>query len=213
MNDIGQVYCALLVNKSRIVWLKFISVPRLELTGVALSIKKSKILDLKIGYHVFGEVYWTDNQVVLGYINSDFCQCKVFLENRVQQIPDDTSTKQWHYVEICNNPADDPSRGLDSKVKKEIKRWFDGLLFFWDREQFQEKDIRTNTVSGQDPELRKVIKVNDPHIENGIPSNRLEKPSRWEKPEKSDSNSYRNQWNMAKKRWRSIILEAAFPHH
>ena len=130
MNDIGQVYCALLVNKSRIVRLKFISVPRLELTGVALSIKKSKILDLKIGYHVFGEVYWTENQVVLGYINSDFCQCKVFLENRVQRIPDDTSTKQWHYVEICNNPADGPSRGLDSKVKKEIKRWFDGLLFF-----------------------------------------------------------------------------------
>ena len=60
--------------------------------------------------HVDDEILWTDSKVVLGYINSDACRFKVFVANRVQQIRDHTSPKQWHYVESSTNPADDASR-------------------------------------------------------------------------------------------------------
>ena len=40
---------------------------------------------------------------------------KIFVANLVQQIRDQTDKRQWHYVETTNNPADDASRGLESK--------------------------------------------------------------------------------------------------
>lgn len=49
---------------------------------------------------------------------------------------------------------------------KEIKRCFDGPSFLWDRVQCLEKDIRSNTLSGQDPELMKVMKVIVTQIDN-----------------------------------------------
>ena len=68
------------------------------------------------------ETFWTDSQVCLGYINSNVRQFKVFVASPVQQICDHTSTKQWHFIESGNNPADDTSRGLDSNMKNQIKR-------------------------------------------------------------------------------------------
>ena len=105
--------------KSRVTPLKFISIPRLELTAAALSVKISKMLREELDFYV-DEIFWTDSQVVFGSINSDVRRFKVFVANRVHQIRDHTSTKQW--FESSNNPADDASRGLDSKMKNQIKR-------------------------------------------------------------------------------------------
>ena len=86
----------------------FISIPTLELTGAALSVKISKMLrenfkNFKNDYDIF----WTDGQVVLGYTNSDVRPFKVLVANRVQQICNHTSMKQWHFIKSSNNPADD----------------------------------------------------------------------------------------------------------
>ena len=75
----------------------------------------------ELDVHVYDEIFWTDNQVVLGYINSDVRRFKVFIANRVQQIRNHNSTKQWQFIESVKNPADDASRGLDSKMKHQIK--------------------------------------------------------------------------------------------
>ena len=40
----------------------------------------------ELDIHVHDEVFWTDSQVVLGYINSDVHCFKVFVADRVQQI-------------------------------------------------------------------------------------------------------------------------------
>ena len=125
-NQSGQVHCTLLIGKSRVAPLKFISIARVELTAATLSVKISKMLKNELDIHVDDEIFWADSKVVLGYINSDVHRFKVFVTNRVQQIRDHTSPKQWHYVESSSNPAYDASRGLDSKKKDQIKRWFDG---------------------------------------------------------------------------------------
>ena len=87
----------------------------------------------ELDVHVEYEIFWTDSQVVLGYIISNVCQFKMFVANHVQQICDHTSMKQWHFIESGNNPADDASHGLDSKMKNPIKRWFNGPSFLWDK--------------------------------------------------------------------------------
>ena len=54
----------------------------------------------ELDIHVHDEVFWTDRQVVLRYVNSDVHCFKVqcAISDQVQQIWDYTSTKQWHYV-------------------------------------------------------------------------------------------------------------------
>ena len=140
---------------------KFISIPRLS-----LSVKVSKMLKDELDIHVHDEVFWTDCQLVLGYtVLIVISVVSKYLLQTVQQIWDYTSTKQWHYVQSGDNP-DDASRGLDSKMRR---RLIDGLMvcpliagssFLCDWEQCWEKDITSNTVPEQNPELGKVVKVN-----------------------------------------------------
>ena len=92
VNDRAQIHCCLLIGKSRATPLKFISIPRLIAAG--LSAKISKMSREELDVHVYDEIFWTDNQVVLGYINSDVRRFKVFAANRVQQIRNHNSTKQ-----------------------------------------------------------------------------------------------------------------------
>ena len=183
----AQIHCCLLIGKSRVTPLKFISIPRLELTASALSVKISKMLREELDVHVDDEIFWTDSQVVLGYINSDVRWFKVFVANRVQQILDHTSTKQWHFIESGSNPADDASRGLDSKMKHQIKRWFNGPSFLWDEKQCWLQKCEINEVSEEDPELKKVISVNTTQIqENSLLTKVQERISSWTKIDISD---------------------------
>ena len=94
VSDRVQIHCCLLIGKSRVTPLKFILIPALKLTAAALSVKISKMLGEELDVHVDDEIFWTDSQVVLGYINSDVRWFKVFVANRVQQILDHTSMKQ-----------------------------------------------------------------------------------------------------------------------
>ena len=174
LNQRGQVHCTLLIGKSRVAPLKFVSIPRLELTATTLSVKISKMLKNELDIHVDDEIFWTDSKVVLGYINSDVCRFKVFVANRVQQIRDHTSPKKWHYVESSSNPADDASRGLDSKKKDQIKRWFDGPSFLWSRKQCWLEKIQLEEVSDENPEVRKVVKVNVSNIQSSSMLSRLQ---------------------------------------
>ena len=93
VDDRAQIQCCLLIGKSRVTPLKFISIPRLELTAAALSVKISKLCREELDVHVVDEIFWTDSQVVLGCINSDVHRFKKFVANRVKQICDHTSTK------------------------------------------------------------------------------------------------------------------------
>ena len=129
LNQSDQVQCTLLIGKSRVAPLKFVSIPRIELTAATMSVKISKMLKNELDIHVNNEIFWTDSKAVLGFINSDARWFKVFVANRVQQMRHHADPKQWHYVESSNISAYDASRGLDSKKKDQIKRWFDGPSF------------------------------------------------------------------------------------
>ena len=74
--------------------MKYVSIPRLELTAATLSVNISRILKEELDIDIALESFWTDSQVVLGYINSESRRFKIIVANRVQFIRDHTDIKQ-----------------------------------------------------------------------------------------------------------------------
>ena len=74
--------------------MKYVSIPRLELTAATLSVNISRILKEELDIDIALESFWTDSQVVLSYINSESRRFKIIVANRVQFIRDHTDIKQ-----------------------------------------------------------------------------------------------------------------------
>ena len=86
----------MLLGKSRVVPKKLISIPRLELTAVVLSVKMTCLLKKELDINFVDEVFSTDSKVILGYITNTVKKFKTFVANRVQQIKEKTDVQQWH---------------------------------------------------------------------------------------------------------------------
>ena len=56
-----QLHFNLLTEKSRVVSLKFVSIPRLELTVATLPVKISKMLKNELNIPVDDKTFWTDS--------------------------------------------------------------------------------------------------------------------------------------------------------
>ena len=135
VNEEGKIHCALVIGKSHITPLKFISIPRLKLTTTVLSVKISKQLKQKLKIECFDgkieAVLWTDSQVVLHYINNESVWFKVFATNCIQMLIDNTSEAQWHYVISNDNLGDRASRGLNPHKKEQVEVWSEGPDFLY----------------------------------------------------------------------------------
>jgi hypothetical protein len=154
VNAKNKVHCAFVMGKSRVSPLKPTTIPRLELTAAVVSVKVSSILCDELDLVNAVEVFWTDSQVVLGYINNDARRFHVFVANRVQEIRDNTSPDQWKYVQSDENPADDASRGLSAQQLNEDARWINGPSFLW-QPKLLLPNPETWTPSPNDPEVKK----------------------------------------------------------
>ena len=71
INENGDVHCCLIFGKSRVATVKYVSIPRLELTAATLSLKVSDMLKRKLDIPVASEEFRTDNQVVVRYISNE----------------------------------------------------------------------------------------------------------------------------------------------
>ena len=156
VNKSNQVHCSLAMGKSRVTPLKNVTVPRLELTAALVSTKVSSVLRQELDYKNVKEVFWTDSQVVLGYIRNDARRFHVFVANRVQQIRDSSSPSQWQYVRTEENPADEASRGVSPRNLVNNSHWLKGPPFLWEQTiTYQDEEEATFVLSPDDPELKK----------------------------------------------------------
>ena len=87
-NTEGRIHCVLVIRKSKVAPAKLVTVPDLEHMAASLSVKVGYMLQNEPSFEKLSEVYWTDTQVVLGYINNDTKRFYVFMANRVQLIND-----------------------------------------------------------------------------------------------------------------------------
>lgn len=141
VNEDGQIHCSFVIGKARVTPLKSVTVPRLELTAAVLSVRISEQLKRELDIEITDEVFWTDSRVVLGYIANSVRHFHVFVANRVQEIQDKSSVRQWKYVDTKSNPADEASRGIRPNELTKSK-WILGPDFLWKPEAEWDATLR-----------------------------------------------------------------------
>ncbi|XP_015749787.1 PREDICTED: uncharacterized protein LOC107329630 [Acropora digitifera] len=99
--------------------------------------------------------YYTDSEIVIGYINNDPGRFHVYVGNRVQHIRDRSSPGDWLHIPGKENPADEASRSLTAKELLQSNRWFNGPKFLWKQDLFPLQPQPTCALHPSDLEVRK----------------------------------------------------------
>jgi hypothetical protein len=153
VDDQDQVHCALVMAKARVVPRKIVTIPRLELSAAVVSVQISQFIKEEIEME-YKEYFYTDSNVVLGYIANEARKFHVFVANRIERIKASTTSEQWRYVQSEQNPADLASRGSDVSSLAGSE-WFDGPSFLWNRELPAMESTKSDVLE-DDPEVRTV---------------------------------------------------------
>ena len=122
-------HCSFLMGKARLVPIKAVTVPHLELTAATVSVRLGEIMKKELDDKAETIQYHTDSVTVLRYIANDQKRFHVYVANRVQLIRNLSEPNQWRYVNTKENPADNASRGLDASTLTEQQRWVKGPKF------------------------------------------------------------------------------------
>ena len=151
VDSTGQVHCSILMSKARVAPLKPVTIPRLELQAAVTGSQIAKIIKTEIGLNVT-ETFWTDSQVVLGYLKNTTKRFHVYVTNRIQQVRNSSSPESWYYVPTTINPADHASRGL-SVDQLTSSNWFTGPEFLWSEPLIKPEQPEFQ-VHSNDPEVK-----------------------------------------------------------
>ena len=86
----GEIFVSLIMTKSRVSPLQDVTIPRLELVAATVSVKVANLIRRELEVKIDNGFFWTDSQVVLGYIRSDTRRFKRYVTNRVQLIKENS---------------------------------------------------------------------------------------------------------------------------
>ena len=136
------------------------TIPRLELTAATVSSKVAKLVRKQLNLQNLSEFYWTDSQIVIGYITNEARRFRIFVANRVQLINDNTDKANWRYVESSENPSDSASRGITMEDKSDVERWFSGPEFLWKSVDGWKEDSTEFPVDNNDFEIQTIKHAN-----------------------------------------------------
>lgn len=184
-NAQGVVHCSLIAGKSRVTPLKTTTVPRLELTAAVTSVRMSQLLQRELRMDI-QHIFWTDSQVVLGYIANVTSRYHVFVANRIQVIRDVSSPEQWNHVRTEHNPADLASRGCTAKdicQGPSSSLWFNGPSFLWEPELPSRQQL--DPAPPEDPEIRKRAMMTECYkVPRSVVLEQLQRFTSWNKMRK-----------------------------
>lgn len=125
----------LVMAKSRVAPIKFMTMPRLELSGALLSARLVKKVNESVRLTIDSCTYWCDSTIVLGWIRSSNAHLlKQFVSNRINEIVECSEPNSWRYVPTGMNPADIGSRGLEPEKLQSTNLWWKGPSFLLESE-------------------------------------------------------------------------------
>ena len=131
VDDRGNTTFSLVIGNSRLVPIKSVSIPRLELSGSAVACRLYELLSDELELKIDQVTFWNDFMIVQGYIKNDSRRLKTFVGNKLSVIHGVSSSDQWCHIESHMNPADIASRGIVASDKDSFSVWLNGQAFIW----------------------------------------------------------------------------------
>lgn len=154
----GSVSSRLITAKTRLVPLKAIAIPRLELMGALIGVRLAKQICASMEIDPEKTTYWIDSLNVGYWIRGHSRQYKTFVAHRVGEIHEHTSPGQWRYVPTKLNTADRGTRGLTAKELENDKCWWQGPEFLRKpEEEWPERKFGSPPLAAQEEADRKSV--------------------------------------------------------
>ena len=123
----------LLFSKARVVPIKKLGTPRLELVAVLIGVRMLNFVQQQLQPPTEKKFLWTDNQCVVHWIMSKK-PLTTFVQNRVKEITE-TKDISFGYVESSQNPADLAARGVSAQDLDKCELWWHGPKWLQDSEK------------------------------------------------------------------------------
>ena len=122
----SPVFVRFLMGRAHVNPIRFVSVPRLELTAAVLGVKVRKLLIRELDMKFDDVIMWSDSMFTLACIRNTTAHFKTYVANRVSYIRDGSRVSEWAYVPSKENPADMGSRGASPR---DLSPWLEGPSF------------------------------------------------------------------------------------
>ncbi|XP_067949850.1 uncharacterized protein [Watersipora subatra] len=176
--------------KSRVVPLKQITVPRLELQSAVEAVKLSSIIKAELKVNIEKEFFWSDSAIALGYIKNSEARYHMFVANRVEVIRKNSGGEHWFHVPGKENPADILSRGA-SLLELLQSTWWSGPEFLRNLDIAVYLDDKTGneTKAVNDPEIKKLKNILSTNINVDSLALCFERFSSWSRLVKAIANA------------------------
>ena len=91
------------------------TIPRLELSAAAFSVKLDKTLRKEFDLELEDTVFGTDSAITINYINNEDRLFHTFVVNRLSDVHEGSTPAHWQHVSSALNAEDDLSRGLTAE--------------------------------------------------------------------------------------------------
>lgn len=172
----GTYHDGFVMGKSKLAPKPAHTIPRLELCAAVLAVQLYEVIQEEIDISVDAVTFFTDSEIVLGYIHNSSRRFYVYVSNGVARIRQSSCPNQWHYVSTNQNPADHATRFTAAECLQQT-RWFTGPSFL--TSDSAEKPPETNNFSLVEPEtdveIRPIVTVLTTHTSSGqLGSHRFE---------------------------------------
>ncbi|KAL0151450.1 hypothetical protein M9458_053236 [Cirrhinus mrigala] len=177
-----NVHVTFVLGKARVIPLKRMTVPRLELAAATLAVKVDRMLRKELHMELKDSTFWTDSTVVLKYIHNQTKRFHTYVANRIAVIHNLSQPHQWRYVCSGDNPADDASRGLQIESLLNSTRWLNGPHFLTkENSEWPKIPEDLNCLSSDDVEVKREITTNYLNLQNNATTRIIEHYSSWSK--------------------------------
>ena len=116
----------MVMSKTKVAPIKRLTIPRLELCSAHLLARLLHHVRQVLGIPVWA---WTDNTIVINWLDGTPKCFKTYVGNRISAITDVIPPDRWRHVNGKDNPADSASRGLFPLELIKHELWWNGPVW------------------------------------------------------------------------------------
>ena len=129
----GDVWCRLIMAKSRIAPISKLSTPQMELNAAVLSKRGRKVIEKEMRFKFERTLHLVDSETVLCMLNKTSTRFKVYEGVRIGEIQAATGgdMSEWAWVSGSVNTADWLTRGRRPDQLSSTSEWWNGPSFLY----------------------------------------------------------------------------------